>query len=81
MKIGRALDTAKKHKVELPKIEFEGDVGERTWKSPDIFVISLAVPIEEPSLTSPTTDGEGLSVTTYYKMKKETRDTTKSDFF
>mmetsp|Transcript_21787 Transcript_21787/g.32301 ORF Transcript_21787/g.32301 Transcript_21787/m.32301 type:complete len:998 (+) Transcript_21787:156-3149(+) len=61
-------------KVEFPKMEFEGDVGERTWKSPDVFVISLAVPTEEPSITRATTDGEGLSVTTYYKMKKETRD-------
>jgi len=61
-------------KVELPKIEFQGDVGERTWKSPDVFVISLSVPTEEPSLTRPTTDGEAVSLTVYYKMKKETRD-------
>ena len=59
-------------KVELPKIVFEDD-GERTWVSPDIFVISLAVPSAEPSMTRPTTDGEGFSLTVYYKMKKETR--------
>ena len=61
-------------KVELPKIEFEGDVGAQTWKSPDVLVISLSLPTEEPSLTRPTTDGEGISLTVYYKMKKETRD-------
>jgi len=60
--------------VKLPSMEFDDSEGERTWNSPDIFAISLAVPTEEPSMTRPSTDGEGFSVTAYYKMKKETRD-------
>jgi hypothetical protein len=60
--------------VKLPSMEFDDSEGERTWNSPDVFAVSLAVPTEEPSMTRPSTDGEGFSVTVYYKMKKETRD-------
>jgi Protein of unknown function (DUF1336). len=60
--------------VKLPHMEFDDSAEEKTWNSPDVFAVSLAVPTEEPSMTRPSTDGEGLSVTVYYKMKKETRD-------
>lgn len=61
-------------KVKLPKIDFESDDdSERTWKSPDVFVVSLAVPTEEPSFSRPASDGVGLNLTVYYIMKEETR--------
>ncbi len=60
-------------KVQLPKMDFDDEDSLRTWKSPDLFVVSLAVPTEEPSFSRPTTDGLGFSLTVYYKMKKETR--------
>ncbi len=64
-------------KVVLPKVTFDGDdslEGGIRWKSPDTFVISVAVPTEEPSFTRATDDGYGFTLTIYYKMKKETRD-------
>ena len=60
-------------KVELPKMDLT-DGAERTWKSPDVFVVSLAVPTEEPSFSRPENDGVGISLIVYYKMKEETRE-------
>lgn len=60
--------------VQLPKMGVDESEEEKTWNSPDVFSVSLAVPTEEPSMTRPSTDGEGFSVIVYYKMKKETRD-------
>jgi len=61
-------------KVVLPKVTFDDGDEVMRWKSPDIFVVSLAVPAEEPSFTRSTEDGYGFTVTIYYKMKKETRE-------
>lgn len=60
-------------KVVLPKVNFDDD-GEIRWKSPDTFVVSLAIPTEEPSFTRSTEDGYGFSVAIYYRMRKETRE-------
>ena len=59
-------------KVQLPQIAFDDEV-EKTWNSPDVFIISLAVPTKEPSMTRPTTDGEGVNFVLSFKMKQETR--------
>ena len=62
-------------KVNLPpsSLPIVNDKSERTWISPDIFVISLAVPTEEPSFSRSTTDGGGITVVSIYRMKEETR--------
>jgi len=66
-------------KVKLPKIVFndgnenDGTKCTRTWVSPDVFVISLAIPTAEPSITRPTTDGPGFTAAIYFKMKEQTR--------
>ncbi len=62
-------------KVVLPQVHHDDNNGGNIrWKSPDSFVVSLAIPTEEPSLTRSTEDGFGLNVTIYYKMKTETRE-------
>lgn len=62
-------------KIILPpsSLPIVDDKSERTWISPDIFVISLAVPTEEPSFSRSTTDGGGIIVVSIYRMKEETR--------
>ena len=60
-------------RVILPKVSFD-DNYDRNWHSPDIFVISLAVPTEAPRLGRASDDGEGTTITIYYKMKQSTRD-------
>ena len=61
-------------KVVIPTVNFDDGGEERRWKSPDTFIVSLALPTEEPSFTKPTEDGFGFTTTIYYKMKKETRE-------
>jgi hypothetical protein len=53
--------------------QFETNVTGRTWKSPDIFVVSLAIPTEAPKLGYSTDDGPGATIVGYFKMKEETR--------
>ena len=60
-------------KVNLPSKMFFKDQIEHTWISPDIFVISLAVPTEEPSFSKSALDGGGITVVSIYKMREETR--------
>jgi len=60
--------------VKLPTVSFNDDGIEKTWHSPDVFVISLAIPTEIPTLGRPTDDGFGFTVTAYYVMTQETRD-------
>jgi hypothetical protein len=60
-------------KVNLPSKMFFKDQIQRTWISPDVFVISLAVPTEEPSFSKSALDGGGITVVSIYKMREETR--------
>lgn len=64
-------------KVQLPDLAYKIIENEKkTWYSPDIFVVSFALPTESPSIYKPsTTDGEGYTVTMYYAMKEDTRAT------
>lgn len=59
-------------RVQLPSVTFE-DEGEKTWHSPDIFVVSVALPTEAPKLGRPEDDGQGFTITMYFTMKQSTR--------
>lgn len=60
-------------RVQLPKVEFDDD-GPKTWRTPDVFVISIALPTDPPKLGRSSSDGGGYTVTMYFTMKQETRD-------
>jgi hypothetical protein len=56
--------------------EFEttnSTTGNKTWKSPDIFIVSIAIPTEAQNLGKRSDDGPGLTFVGYFKMKEETR--------
>ena len=59
-------------RVKLPLVTFK-DKGEKTWHSPDIFVVSVALPTEAPKLGRPEDDGQGFTITMYFTMKQSTR--------
>lgn len=59
-------------RVQLPSVTFQ-DKGEKTWHSPDIFVVSVALPTEAPKLGRPEDDGQGFTITMYFTMKQSTR--------
>mmetsp|Transcript_13327 Transcript_13327/g.25287 ORF Transcript_13327/g.25287 Transcript_13327/m.25287 type:complete len:869 (+) Transcript_13327:352-2958(+) len=60
-------------RVQLPKVEFK-DEGPKTWRTPDVFVVSIALPTDPPKLGRSSSDGGGYTVTMYFIMRKETRD-------
>jgi len=45
----------------------------KTWKSPDIFVVSIAIPTEAPRFGQSSDDGQGITIVGYFKMRSETR--------
>ena len=53
--------------------EFNTHSSEKTWKSPDIFIVSIAIPTEAPSFGKSADDGPGATIVGYFKMKEETR--------
>lgn len=61
-------------RVHLPKVTFKNDSSPKTWVSPDIFVVSIALPTDPPKLGRPTSDGGGYTITSYFTMNQETRD-------
>jgi len=62
-------------RVKLPKLSYPLDPGElKTWKAPDHFIVSLALPTDPPKLGSNASDGGGYTVTMYFTMRKSTRD-------
>lgn len=62
-------------RVKLPKLSYRLDPNEKKlWKSPDYFIVSLALPTDPPKLGSNTSDGGGYTVTWYFTMRKTTRD-------
>lgn len=60
-------------RVKLPKCEWN-DNSPKTWNAPDIFVVSISIPTDPPSLYNSSDDGGGYTVTAYFKMRPETRE-------
>ena len=62
-------------RVRLPKVKFDDKElhQHKTWVSPDMFVISVALPTD-PRNRNESNDGPGYTVTMYYVMQQETRD-------
>jgi hypothetical protein len=61
-------------RVQLPEGLSDLDDGPKTWRSPDIFIISIALPTDPPKMGRSSSDGGGYTVTMYYRMKPETRE-------
>ena len=40
---------------------------------PDIFIVTIAIPTEQPKLTKAETDGEGLNISIYLKIKEQSK--------
>jgi len=53
--------------------QFEATATGKTWKSPEIFIVSIAIPTEAPKLGYSADDGPGATIVGYFKMKEETR--------
>jgi len=68
----RYPDMAKR--VKLPEVKFDDNGAPKTWRTPDIFIVSIALPTDPPKLGRTSSDGGGYTVTMYYTMKQETRD-------
>ena len=67
-----------------PRVKFDdkfkidsASIREKTWKSPDIFVASLAIPLEAPRFGQASDDGVGMTIIGYFKIKNETREVLK----
>ncbi len=60
-------------RVKLPDVTFDDNDSPKTWRSPDIFIASLAIPIEAPRFGQSTDDGPGVTFVGYFRMKEETR--------
>lgn len=60
-------------RVKLPDVTFDDGDAPKTWQSPDIFIVSLAIPTEAPRFGQSTDDGPGITLVGYFKMKEETR--------
>ena len=63
-------------RVKLPKMNPDNVSGpDKTWRAPDLFVISIALPTDPPSMSGGSrSDGGGYTITMYFTMKKETRE-------
>jgi len=68
-------------KVKLPNVSFgttpkesgEANSIKKPWHSPNVLIISVAIPTEAPRLAWPTDDGEGLNIFGYFTMRDDTR--------
>lgn len=60
-------------RVKLPDVTFDDNDSPKTWRSPDIFIASLAIPTEAPRFGQSTDDGPGVTFVGYFRMKEETR--------
>ena len=63
-------------RVKLPTVSFEDDEskGPKTWRAPDLFIVTVALPTDPPKLGRTSSDGGGYTITIYLAMKQETRD-------
>ena len=65
-------------RVKLPKLTYDIDPNEtKTWRAPDYFVVSVALPTDPPKLAKSSSDGGGYTLTMYFTMRKEVRDVLK----
>ena len=60
-------------RVKLPECKFDDGGKAKTWRTPDFFIISIALPTDPPKFGRSTSDGGGYTVTLYFKMRQETR--------
>jgi Protein ENHANCED DISEASE RESISTANCE 2, C-terminal/PH domain len=68
-------------RVQLPTVEYDDDDDDddeppgtvKTWRAPDIFIVSIALPTDPPKMGKSSSDGGGYTVTMYYKLKASTR--------
>lgn len=60
-------------RVKLPNVSFEDDGQPKTWRSPNVFIVSIALPTDPPKLGRSSSDGGGYTVTCYFTMREETR--------
>jgi hypothetical protein len=61
-------------RVKLPKVHYDDGGLPKTWRAPDIFIVSIALPTDPPKLGRNSSDGGGYTVTIYFTMSQETRD-------
>lgn len=61
-------------RIKPPDVIFDDGGIEKTWCSPDIFVVSLSIPTENPTLGRPQDDGFGYTIIIYYVMTEKTRE-------
>jgi hypothetical protein len=61
-------------RVKLPKVQYDDGGLPKTWRAPDIFIMSIALPTDPPKLGRNSSDGGGYTVTIYFTMSQETRD-------
>ena len=63
-------------RVKLPTVTFDDGTnkGPKTWRAPDMFVITVALPTDPPKFGRSSSDGGGYTITMYMAMKQETRD-------
>jgi len=61
-------------RVKLPDVSFNDGDTPKTWRCPDIFIVSIALPTDTPKLGRSSSDGSGYTVTMYFRMKQDTRD-------
>mmetsp|Transcript_19744 Transcript_19744/g.29975 ORF Transcript_19744/g.29975 Transcript_19744/m.29975 type:complete len:311 (+) Transcript_19744:3-935(+) len=62
-------------RVRLPPTNFDdGPDFVKTWRCPDTFIVSIAIPTEIPKLGKATNDGPGYTITFYFTMRQEMRD-------
>jgi hypothetical protein len=55
------------------EFEAHSTTGNKTWKSPDTFIVSIAIPTEAQNFGKRSDDGLGITFVGYFKMKEETR--------
>jgi hypothetical protein len=61
-------------RVKLPSVDFKDDDRPKTWRTPDVLIVSIALPTDPPKLGRSSSDGGGYTVTCYFTMTQETRD-------
>ena len=64
-------------RVNLPQLSFSNDPNQKTWKAPDIFVVSVAIPTDPPKMMAKKetkNNGRGYTITMYFTMTQATRD-------
>mmetsp|Transcript_8885 Transcript_8885/g.21939 ORF Transcript_8885/g.21939 Transcript_8885/m.21939 type:complete len:994 (-) Transcript_8885:126-3107(-) len=62
-------------RVILPTVNFDDGDKPKTWSAPDQFVVTVALPTDQPKLYGGSTNnGGGYTLTMYCVMRQETRD-------